>query len=61
MNACDITGEEFQIVCEELWIDFKSWVNHHDIMKNTLEKVCHFLIRNYVKILIGIMFVTIFR
>ena len=23
INACDVTGEEFKIVCEELWIDFK--------------------------------------
>ena len=61
MNACDITGEEFQIVCEELWIDFKSWVNHNDTMKHTVEKVCHFLVSNYVKIWLGIMFVTIFR
>ena len=28
-NACDLNGEEFAIVCEELWIDFKTWVNHN--------------------------------
>ena len=38
MNACDINGEEFQIVCEELWVDFKSWMNHHDNLSNCVSK-----------------------
>jgi hypothetical protein len=38
MNACDITGEEFQIVCEELWIDFKSCVNHRENLSNCVSE-----------------------
>jgi len=35
INACDVTGEEFKIVCEELWIDFKKWVEQHENLTNT--------------------------
>ena len=39
MNACDLTGEDFQIVCEELWIDFNSWVNHRSNFRDCVVKV----------------------
>ena len=32
VNACDLTGHEFAIVCEELW------VNHRENTKNCLDK-----------------------
>ena len=38
-NACDLNGEEFAIVCEELWIDFKTWVNHNKNASDCFEKV----------------------
>lgn len=38
-NACDLNGEEFAIVCEELWIDFKTWVNHNKNANDCFEKV----------------------
>ena len=28
INACDLTGQEFAIVCEEILVDFKLWTNH---------------------------------
>lgn len=37
-NACDLNGEEFAIVCEELWIDFKMWVNHNKNASDCFEK-----------------------
>ena len=38
-NACDLNGEEFQIVCEELWIDFKTWVNHNKNASDCIDRV----------------------
>jgi len=38
-NACDLDGDEFRIVCEELWVDFKTWVNHHKSVSNCMSKV----------------------
>lgn len=37
-NACDLNGEEFQIVCEELWIDFKTWVNHNKNASDCIDR-----------------------
>lgn len=37
-NACDLDGDEFKIVCEELWVDFSKWVNHHKSMSNNISK-----------------------
>ena len=38
-DACDLDGDEFKIVCEELWIDFRKWVNHHENVNNCIDKV----------------------
>ena len=38
-DACDLDGDEFKIVCEELWIDFRKWVNHHENMSDCIDKV----------------------
>jgi hypothetical protein len=61
MNACDLTGEEFQIVCEELWVDFKSWVNHHENIRNNVSKFHATITRNRFAILLAIVFVIWFR
>ena len=61
MNACDLTGDEFRIVCEELWIDFKKWVNHHENMKNCVEKTGGAVKRNLGAILFVCMFLVWFR
>ena len=54
INSCDITGEEFRIVCEELWIDFKLWVSHH---KNLTNSAC--ILRSAVsRNLYAILFVS---
>jgi hypothetical protein len=37
-NACDLDGDEFKIVCEELWIDFNTWVNHHKNLSNCISE-----------------------
>ena len=61
MNACDLDGKEFAIVCEELWVDFKFWVNHHDNMKNCIEKTGDAVKRNLGAILSVLMFLVCFR
>jgi hypothetical protein len=61
MNACDLTGHEFAIVCEELWVDFKFWVNHHENMKNCIEKTGDAVKRNLGAILSVLMFLVCFR
>lgn len=60
MNACDINGEEFQIVCEELWIDFKSWTNHDENLSNCISKVCNAVSRNWVSIYFAALFLLWF-
>jgi len=61
MNACDLTGDEFKIVCEELWVDFKSWVTHHENMKNCITKTHNAFRRNLATILFTIVFLICFR
>ena len=61
MNACDLTGDEFKIVCEELWIDFKSWVTHHENMKNCITKTHSAFRRNLATILFTFVFLICFR
>lgn len=38
-DACDLDGDEFKIVCEELWIDFRKWVNHNENVSDCMGKV----------------------
>ena len=38
-DVCDVNGEEFKIVCEELWVDFKTWVNHNKNASDCIIKV----------------------
>ena len=38
-DACDLDGDEFKIVCEELWIDFRKWVNHHENVSDCMDTV----------------------
>jgi hypothetical protein len=38
-DACDLDGDEFKIVCEELWIDFRRWVNHHENVSDCMDTV----------------------
>jgi len=38
-DVCDVNGEEFKIVCEELWVDFKTWVNHNKNVSDCITKV----------------------
>lgn len=61
MNACDINGEEFQIVCEELWVDFKSWMNHHDNLNNCVSKARAAIASNWMKIVSVLVFLIWFR
>lgn len=61
MNACDINGEEFQIVCEELWVDFKSWMNHHDNLNNCVSKARAAIASNRMTIVSVLVFLIWFR
>jgi hypothetical protein len=38
-DVCDVNGEEFKIVCEELWVDFKTWVNRNKNASDCITKV----------------------
>ena len=38
-DVCDVNGEEFKIVCEELWVDFKTWINHNKNASDCITKV----------------------
>lgn len=61
MNACDINGEEFQIVCEELWVDFKSWMNHHDNLNNCVNKARAAIASKWMTIVSVLVFLIWFR
>jgi hypothetical protein len=61
INSCDMTGKEFQIVCEELWIDFKTWVNHDEKCRSCLSKVCNAVVRNWMYIYFAALFLLWFR
>ena len=61
MNACDLTGEEFQIVCEELWIDFRRWVNHTKNLTDCIDTVREAFVRNWPSICLTVGFLIWFR
>ena len=61
MNACDLNGEEFQIVCEELWIDFRRWVNHQKNLNDCISTVREAFVRNWTPIWLTIGFLMLFR
>jgi hypothetical protein len=61
VNSHDITGEEFRIVCEELWIDFKVWANHHENIKNSSNMLSSAISQNLYAILFVGFFAVLFR
>jgi len=61
IEACDVTSDQFKIVCEELWVDFKSWVTYHENMKNSLTKTHYAFKRNLAMILFVFAFLICFR
>ena len=61
INACDVTGEEFKIVCEELWIDFKKWMEQHENIKNTASVFRPAVMRMRFAILFVLLFAVLFR
>jgi hypothetical protein len=61
MNSHDITGEEFRIVCEELWIDFNMWINHHQNLTNSTNIFRSAITRNLYAILFVALFAMLFR
>lgn len=60
-NSHDITGEEFRIVCEELWIDFNMWINHHQNLTNSTNIFRSAITRNLHAILFVAFFAVLFR
>jgi len=55
---CDMTGEECMDVCEELWVDFKLWANHHENMSQSFSKTRNFVARHYTTmLLVAILFI----
>ena len=61
MKACDITGEEFKIVCEELWIDFKTWVDHHENLSSSISKARAAIASTWIYICFTLGFLIWFR
>ena len=61
IDACDLTGDEFKIVCEELWVDFKLWVTYHENMKNSFTKTRTAIRRNLATIVFILAFFIGFR
>ena len=61
IDACDLTYDEFKIVCEELWIDFKTWVHHHEDLKNSFTKTRNAIRRNLATIFFIFAFFIGFR
>ncbi len=61
INACDVTGEEFKIVCEELWIDFKKWTEQHENHTNTASAFRRTVVRMRFAILFVLFFAVLFR
>lgn len=61
MNACDLTGEEFQIVCEELWIDFRRWVNHTKNLSDCIDTVREAFVRIWTPTCLILGFLMWFR
>jgi len=61
IDACDLTYDEFKIVCEELWIDFKTWVHHHEDLKNSITKTHNAIKRNLITIVFIFAFFIGFR
>ena len=61
INACDVTGEEFKIVCEELWIDFKKWTEQHENLTNTSSMFRRAVVRMRFAILFVLVFAVLFR
>jgi hypothetical protein len=61
IEACDVTSDQFKIVCEELWVDFKTWVTYHENMKNSLTKTRTAFKRNLAMILFVFAFLICFR
>lgn len=61
MNACDLNSEEFQIVCEELWIDFRRWVNHNENLSDCIDTVREAFVRNWTPTCLIIGFLMLFR
>jgi hypothetical protein len=61
MNSRDITGEEFRIVCEELWIDFNMWIKHHQNLTNSANIFWSAISRNLYAILFVGFFAVLFR
>ena len=61
INACDVTGEEFKIVCEELWMDFRKWTKQYENLTNTASIFRRVVMRMRFAILFVLLFAVWFR
>ena len=61
IDVTNMTKEDISIVCEELWVDFKTWINGRNNVCDCTEKVCLYLSRNWVVLLCGALFMIAFR
>ena len=60
-TGCDMTGDEFIMVCEELWIDFKLWVKRDENVSQSFTNMRNFVVRYYTTMLLTAIFFIWFR
>jgi hypothetical protein len=60
-DITDMTEKDITIVCEELWVDFKKWMNHQKNARDCSEKVYTYIVGNWVTLLSVSLFMIAFR
>jgi hypothetical protein len=60
-DMTDMTDKDIAIVCEELWLDIKTWVCHDTNLSSCGEKVRMFISRNRLALICFVLFMIVFR
>lgn len=60
-DITDMTEKDVAIVCEELWVDFKTWMNQQTNVCSCSEKVYMYIVHNWVTLLCVSLSMIAFR
>lgn len=60
-DMTDMTDKDIAIVCEELWLDIKTWVGHDTNLSSCGEKARMFISRNRLALICFVLFMIVFR
>ena len=60
-DITDMTEKDIAIVCEELWVDFNTWINQQKNVCDCAEKVYVYLSRNWATLLCIALSMIAFR